>query len=77
MPMLAGFTFWTCKVGIPDSLLTKPGKPTDEEWRVIKKHCTEGARIVSYVSELAPLVPIIMHHHEWYDGTGYPRGIEG
>jgi diguanylate cyclase (GGDEF)-like protein/PAS domain S-box-containing protein len=65
------------KVGIPDSLLTKPGKPTDKEWRVVKKHCAEGARIVSYVSELAPLVPVILHHHEWYDGTGYPAGLKG
>jgi diguanylate cyclase (GGDEF)-like protein/PAS domain S-box-containing protein len=65
------------KVGIPDSLLTKPGKPTDKEWRVVKKHCDEGARIVSYVSELAPLVPVILHHHEWYDGTGYPAGLKG
>jgi diguanylate cyclase (GGDEF)-like protein/PAS domain S-box-containing protein len=65
------------KVGIPDSLLIKPGKPTDEEWRLVKKHCAEGARIVGYVSELAPLVPVILHHHEWYDGTGYPEGLKG
>jgi HD-GYP domain-containing protein (c-di-GMP phosphodiesterase class II) len=65
------------KVGIPNSLLTKPGKPTDEEWRVITKHCAEGARIVGCVRELAPLAPVILHHHEWYDGTGYPEGLKG
>jgi diguanylate cyclase (GGDEF)-like protein/putative nucleotidyltransferase with HDIG domain len=65
------------KVGVPDAILTKMGKPTPEEWDVIKKHCAEGARIVSYVKELASLVPIILHHHEWYDGSGYPGGLKG
>jgi diguanylate cyclase (GGDEF)-like protein/putative nucleotidyltransferase with HDIG domain len=65
------------KVGVPDAILTKMGKPTPEEWDVIKKHCSEGARIVSYVKELASLVPIILHHHEWYDGNGYPGGLKG
>jgi len=65
------------KVGVPDAILTKMGKPTPEEWDVIKKHCSEGARIVSYVKELSTLVPIILHHHEWYDGSGYPGGLKG
>jgi diguanylate cyclase (GGDEF)-like protein/PAS domain S-box-containing protein/putative nucleotidyltransferase with HDIG domain len=65
------------KVGVPDAILTKMGNPTPEEWDVIKKHCSEGARIVSYVKELASLVPIILHHHEWYDGSGYPGGLKG
>ena len=65
------------KVGVPDAILTKMGKPTPEEWDVIKKHCAEGARIVSYVKELSTLVPIILHHHEWYDGSGYPGGLKG
>jgi diguanylate cyclase (GGDEF)-like protein/putative nucleotidyltransferase with HDIG domain len=65
------------KVGVPDAILTKMGKPTKEEWRVIKRHSAEGARIVSYVKELASLIPVILHHHEWYDGTGYPDGLKG
>ena len=65
------------KVGVPDAILTKMGKPTKEEWLVIKRHSAEGARIVSYVKELSSLVPIILHHHEWYDGTGYPDGLKG
>ena len=65
------------KVGVPDAILTKMGEPTEEERRVIKRHSAEGARIVSYVKELASLVPIILHHHEWYDGTGYPDGLKG
>jgi len=65
------------KVGVPDSILTKPGKPTEDEWKLIRKHPAEGARIVGYLKELAALIPIIRHHHEWYDGTGYPDGLRG
>jgi diguanylate cyclase (GGDEF)-like protein/putative nucleotidyltransferase with HDIG domain len=65
------------KVGVPDSILTKVGKPTPEEWDIIRKHCAEGARILGYVRELSTLVPIVLHHHEWYDGSGYPAGLKG
>ena len=65
------------KVGVPDSILTKPGKPTKDEWKLIRKHPTEGTRIVIHVKELAPLIPMIRHHHEWYDGTGYVDGLKG
>jgi len=65
------------KVGVSDSILTKPGKPTEDEWKLIRKHSAEGARIVAYVTGLAPLVPAIRHHHEWYGGTGYPDGLKG
>ena len=65
------------KVGIPDSILTKPGKPTEDEWELIKKHSAEGARIVGYVKGLSVLVPTVLHHHERYDGTGYPGGLKG
>ena len=65
------------KVGVPDSTLGKPSKLTKAEWEVIRKHCDEGARIVSHVKALEALVPLIRHHHEWYDGTGYPGGLEG
>ena len=64
-------------MGVSDSILTKPGKPTKAEWKLIKKHSAEGARIVGYIKELAALVPIIRHHHEWYGGTGYPDGLKG
>jgi diguanylate cyclase (GGDEF)-like protein len=65
------------KVGVPDAILTKPGALTAEEWVAIKKHSAEGARIVGYVRGLGVLVPVILHHHEWYDGTGYPDGLRG
>lgn len=65
------------KIGVPDLILTKPGKPTDCEWKQIRKHSSEGARIVSHVKELGVLIPMIQHHHEWYNGTGYPDGLKG
>ena len=65
------------KVGVPDSTLGKPGKLTEDEWEVIRKHCDEGARIVGHVKALEALVPLIRHHHEWYDGSGYPEGLAG
>jgi len=64
------------KVGVPDAILTKPGKLEEHEWRIIKQHSAEGARIVDRVKDLAPLVPLIRHHHEWYNGTGYPDGLK-
>ena len=65
------------KVGVADVILTKPGKPEKEEWEAIKKHCAEGAKIIQHVKELAPLAPYILHHHEWYDGSGYPDKLKG
>lgn len=65
------------KVGVPDSILAKNSGLTDPEKEIMKKHCLEGAQIVSHVRELAGLVPMIRHHHEWCDGTGYPDGLKG
>ncbi len=65
------------KLGIPDKVLSKPGKLTDSEWVLVRKHCIEGARIVGHVRDLKALVPLILHHHEWFDGSGYPDGIKG
>lgn len=65
------------KVGVPDAILTKPSRLEEHEWRIIKQHSAEGARIVDRVKDLAGLVPLIRHHHEWYNGTGYPDGLKG
>ena len=65
------------KLEIPDSILTKPGKPTEHEWKVLKRHARDGAKIVSHVKDLGALVPLILHHHEWYNGTGYPDQLKG
>ena len=65
------------KVGVPDLILTKPGTLSKDEWRTVRKHAAEGARIVGYVKELRASVPMIRHHHEWYNGSGYPDGLKG
>lgn len=65
------------KIGIPDRVLNKAGKLTDEEFDVIKSHTTIGAEILKGVSSLSNMYLIAKHHHERYDGKGYPDGIAG
>jgi HD-GYP domain-containing protein (c-di-GMP phosphodiesterase class II) len=65
------------KGGIPDAILTKPGKLNAAEYEQIKKHPAEGARIIGLVKELSGLVLAIRHHHERWDGGGYPDGLLG
>lgn len=65
------------KIGVPDSILLKPGKLTDDEYSEIKNHPTIGAHILSSASIFAPLLPIVKHHHERYDGHGYPSKLAG
>jgi putative nucleotidyltransferase with HDIG domain len=60
------------KIGMPDSILTKPEKLTRAEAAVMREHVTRGAEIVSRISSLADSVPAILHHHERWDGLGYP-----
>lgn len=65
------------KIGIPDSVLRKPGPLTENEWRVMRKHPEVGAEIISRVKGLEEILDIIRGHHERYDGTGYPDGLAG
>uniref|UniRef100_A0A7C4X8L1 HD domain-containing protein n=1 Tax=candidate division WOR-3 bacterium TaxID=2052148 RepID=A0A7C4X8L1_UNCW3 len=65
------------KIGIPDSILSKPGKLTDEEFEYMKRHPELGAEIIQPIEELKKLAPNILHHHERYDGKGYPAGLKG
>ena len=65
------------KIGVPDSILLKPGKLTDDEYSEIKNHPTIGAHILSSATIFAPLLPIVKHHHERYDGHGYPSKLSG
>jgi HD-GYP domain-containing protein (c-di-GMP phosphodiesterase class II) len=65
------------KIGVPDRILQKPGRLTDEEYQVIKRHPVLGARMLASVRELAPAVPAVRHHHERFDGKGYPEGLRG
>jgi diguanylate cyclase (GGDEF)-like protein len=65
------------KVGIPDSILNKKGTLSDEEWGLIKDHPKLGVEILRHVIDLVNCLPVILHHHERYDGTGYPAGLKG
>lgn len=67
------------KLVIPDSILLKPGKPTTEEWEVIRSHTTVGYNILSNSSaDIFQMAAIVArHHHEWWDGSGYPCGLAG
>lgn len=65
------------KIGVPDSVLMKEGKLTEEEWQKIKKHPEIGASILSKSHQLSELKEIVLCHHERFDGKGYPNGIAG
>lgn len=65
------------KIGIGDSILNKPERLTDEEYAVIKNHPVIGAEVLGKIKELDRIIPIIYHHHERYDGKGYPDGLKG
>jgi putative two-component system response regulator len=65
------------KIGIPDSVLLKPGKLTAPEWEVMKRHVEIGVEICSPLRSLQPVLPLIRHHHERFDGSGYPDGLVG
>ncbi|TEU18155.1 MAG: diguanylate cyclase [Dehalococcoidia bacterium] len=65
------------KIGVPDKVLNKKGKLNEEDWRAIKSHPRLGATIVGNVPNLVPCVNSILHHHERWDGSGYPEGLKG
>lgn len=65
------------KIAIPHSILLKPGKLTDAEWEIMKTHTEKGYRIASASKELQPIGQYILHHHERWDGGGYPGGLVG
>ena len=65
------------KIGIPDSILLKPGKLTAEETKVMQTHARIGYNLVCRIAFLAPAVVIVLTHQERYDGTGYPQGLAG
>ncbi len=65
------------KIGIPDAVLTKTSKLDDEEYSVIKNHPSIGAHILGDVPMFKDIIPIVLHHHERYDGHGYPSQLQG
>ncbi|MDH3591225.1 MAG: HD domain-containing protein, partial [Planctomycetota bacterium] len=65
------------KIGVPEEILNKPGKLTDEEFEAIKAHPVIGEQILRPLDFLAEIQPIVRHHHERWDGRGYPDGLHG
>jgi len=65
------------KIGIPEEILNKPGRLTDEEFDVIKSHPVIGEQILMPLDFLAEARPVVRHHHERWDGRGYPDGLKG
>jgi putative nucleotidyltransferase with HDIG domain len=63
------------KLKIPDSILHKKGRLNPGEWKEMQKHAEYGAEILSKAPSLSRLIPAVRHHHEWYDGSGYPDGL--
>jgi len=65
------------KIGIDDAILRKPGRLTAAEFEAMKTHTTKGASMLTALVNLAPMIPIVKHHHERFDGTGYPDRLSG
>jgi HAMP domain-containing protein len=65
------------KLGVPGRILDKAAPLTDEEFSLMRQHPEMGARILEPLPQYAPILPIVMEHHERFDGSGYPRGLSG
>ena len=65
------------KIAVTASVLCKPGPLTAEELEQIRAHPIAGARLIESVPGFRPALPYVLHHHEWWDGTGYPHGLAG
>lgn len=75
--MLAGLMHDIGKIGVSEEVLNKPGKLSDEERKIVERHCETGYRILSSASEFSSIARYILEHHERPDGLGYPRGLSG
>jgi putative nucleotidyltransferase with HDIG domain len=74
---MAGLLHDVGKIGVPESVLQKTGRLTPEEFDQIKKHPQIGARILRDIRQIEDIIPGVLHHHERYDGKGYPSGLAG
>ncbi|MCP6759224.1 MAG: two-component system response regulator [Fischerella sp. CENA71] len=75
--MWGGYLHDIGKVGIPDCVLLKKGKLTAEEWEIMRQHVLIGEKICQPLRSMQGVIPIIRHHHERWDGSGYPDGLKG
>lgn len=74
---VAGLLHDIGKIGIPESILKKVGKLTDEEYGIMKSHVEKSIEMIHYLPNMNYVIPAVVSHHERYDGRGYPRGIQG
>ena len=74
---LGGFLHDVGKIGVPESILRKAGPLTDEEFRVVKEHPKVGYSILGHIEGAETIAEIVLHHHERWDGKGYPDGVVG
>lgn len=65
------------KIGVSDGILNKPGPLLDTEREMVRSHAKVGHDLIRHVPELEPVAHVVLHHHEWYDGSGYPDGLKG
>jgi len=65
------------KIAIPDGILLKPGPLSPDEWKIMRTHPEVGRRLIEHIPFLRDAVPVVYHHHERWDGTGYPDGLRG
>jgi putative nucleotidyltransferase with HDIG domain len=65
------------KIALPDDIIKKPSRLSEQEFEVVRKHPSIGAKIIKEIEALAGMVPIVLHHHERFDGKGYPDGLKG
>ena len=75
--MWGGYLHDIGKVGIPDAVLLKNGKLTPEDWEIMQQHVVIGEKICQPLRSMRGVIPIIRHHHERWDGSGYPDGLKG
>ncbi|MBX3376859.1 MAG: HD-GYP domain-containing protein [Phycisphaeraceae bacterium] len=74
---ISGLVHDVGKIGVPEAVLCKPGRLTDDEFALIKLHPEIGHRILKDIPMLEDVLPAVLHHHERYDGRGYPHGLSG
>ncbi|MDD3150102.1 MAG: response regulator [Candidatus Gastranaerophilales bacterium] len=74
---LAGLLHDIGMIGVPEAILNKPGNLTQEEFETVKDHVKMGARILGNIKQLESVIEVILHHHEHFNGNGYPNNIKG
>lgn len=73
----AGYLHDIGKISVPDAVLLKPGRLTEDEQKTMRQHPVDGVQICEPLRTMRPVLPIIRHHHEKFDGSGYPDGLKG